>query len=119
MNAPCSVPAHRCRYQGPGVARHHVLGRGADGEYIQPELLLALCQPECHQAGVHRVLQAAGLDGPKPATPGVLISRIACNLAWLGWDRRGCVTLPAELLAGLAEVLGPIGRELRQAEVGG
>ena len=113
VNAPCTIPAPRCGYVGPGVGGHHVLGRGADGEYLQPEILLPLCQPDCHQRGVHRLLQIEGLDGPMDATPAVTVGRIGCALLWLGLDRSGVVTLPAEFLADCGGELVRASRALR------
>jgi hypothetical protein len=80
------------------VAGHHVLGCDADGEYVQPEILLRLCQPACHQAGVHRILQVEGLDGPMEVTPAVVVGRIGCTFHWLGLDRSGDVVLSAAFL---------------------
>lgn len=90
---------------------HHLLGRGADGRYLQPELLIPLCSPDDHQCGVHAVLKAAGLDGPMEPTPGVLIGRLACTFGWLDWDGTG-------VLAPVADVLGEVGRGLRRQEAG-
>jgi hypothetical protein len=120
MNGPCAVPAPRCGYCGPGVARHHLLGRDADGKYVQPELLLLLCQPDCHQGGIHRLLTLGALDGPMPATPGVLLGRIACTFRWLAWGSDPApVTLSGEQLRAIGDVLETIGRELRRAEGSG
>ena len=116
MNARCTIPAPRCGYVGPGVAGHHVLLCGADGEYVQPEILLRLCQPACHQAGVHRLLQIEGLDHPMEATPAVIVGRIGCSFRWLGLDRSGEVTLPAEFLADCGEELIRAFRNLRRGE---
>jgi len=118
VNAPCTIPAPRCGYVGPGVAGHHVLLCGADGEYVQPEILLPLCQPACHQAGVHRLLQIEGLDRPMEATPAVIVGRIGCSLCWLGLGRSGDVTLPAEFLADSGEELIRAFRNLRRTEGG-
>jgi hypothetical protein len=49
------------------------------------------------------------------ATPGVLVGRVAANFGWLGWDRTGTVELRCDLLAGIADVLGDVGRQLRRA----
>jgi hypothetical protein len=111
----CAVPAHRCTGPGP-VQLHHLLGRGADGRYVEPELLIPLCQPDDHQLGVHAVLKAAGVDGPMGATPGVIVGRVACAFGWLAWDRQGDITLPGEFLASVADVLGGVGRALRHQE---
>lgn len=116
MKTACVVPAPRCGYVGPGVARHHILGRAADGSYVQPEILVAFCQPDCHQAGIHHILSRAGLDGPMEPTPGLLVCRIAANLGWIGQHRTGDVVLFAELLAEIADVLWGVGSELRDAE---
>lgn len=120
MNGPCAVPAPRCGHIGPNVARHHLLGRGADGGYVEPEIFLYLCQPVCHQGGIHRLLALEALDGPMPATPGVLVGRIACTLRWLGWGTDPApVTLPGEQLRAIGDVLQTLGRELRRAERSG
>jgi hypothetical protein len=116
VNAPCTVPAPRCGYAGPGVAGHHVLLCGADGEYVQPEILLRLCQPECHQAGVHRLLQIEGLDSPMKATPAVIVGRIGCTFHWLGLDRSGDVVLSAEFLDDCGGELVRAFRNLQRTE---
>jgi hypothetical protein len=116
MTGPvCVIPSRRCPHEDP-VQLHHALGRGADGRYIKPEILVPLCQPDCHKMGIHAVLRSAGLDGPMEPTPGVLVGRLGCTLGWIGGRGKGDVTLPAKLLCELAEVLGPISRELRRAE---
>lgn len=119
MNGACAIPAPRCGYCGPGVGGHHVLGRGADGNYVQPEILLSLCQREggtCHQGGIHRLLRAAGVEGPMPATHGVLVLRIAATLGWLSIGRSGDLLIPCTFVADLADVLGEVGRDLRHQE---
>ena len=116
MNAPCTVPAPRCGYIGPGVADHHVLLCGADGEYVQPEILLPLCQPACHQAGVHRILQIEGLDRPMEATSAVIVGRIGCTFHWLGLDRSGDVVLSAAFLDDCGAELIRAYRALRDHE---
>ena len=119
MNGACFVPAPRCGYVGAGVGGHHVRGRGADGRYVAPEILIPLCQREgatCHQGGIHRLLQTAGVDGPMQATHGVLIVRIATTLGWLSIGRSGDLVVPCAFLADLADVLGRIGRDLRRQE---
>lgn len=119
MNGACLIPAPRCGYVGPGVGGHHVLGRGADGRYVQPEILVPLCQREgatCHQGGVHRLLVAAGVEGPMEATHGVLVLRIATALGWLSIGRSGELLVPCGFVADVAEVLGVIGRDLRCQE---
>jgi hypothetical protein len=98
------------------VAGHHILLCGADGEYVQPEILLRLCQPECHQAGVHRILQIEGLDAPMEATSAVIVGRIGCSFYWLGLGRSGEVTVPAGFLADCGEELIRASRNLRQTE---
>ena len=118
MNAPCTVPAPRCGYVGTGVAGHHVLGCGADGGYVQPEILLPLCQPACHQAGVHRILQIEELDAPMEATPAVIVGRIGCSFYWLGLGRCGEVTVPAAFLADCGGELIRASRNLRRTERG-
>jgi hypothetical protein len=100
------------------VANHHVLLCGADGEYVRPEILLRLCQPDCHQAGVHRLLQIEGLDSPMEASVAVIVGRIGCALLWLGLGRSGEVTLPAEFLADCGGELIRAFRNLRHAERG-
>lgn len=95
---------------------HHVFGRDAGGRYVQPEVLVRLCQPKCHQAGVHRVLTSQLLEGPMEATPGVIVGRAAVNLGWLAWDRPSTIILPGAFLADIADVLGETSRRLRQAE---
>ena len=117
MTRACSIPAPRCGYEGPHVQLHHVLLRDERGRYVAPEILLPLCSPDCHQGGVHRLLAAAGLEAMVPSTRGILVGRIAVTLGWLGLHRTGDVAVPASFLAGLADVLGSIGRELRQKEV--
>jgi hypothetical protein len=112
----CWIPAPRCGHEGPGVAGHHVLGCDETGAYIEPEILVSLCQPDCHQGGVHRLLKAEGIDGLRPATPGVLIGRIGVTLSWLGIPGTGELTIPDWFFAALAEVLLQISRELRRAE---
>jgi hypothetical protein len=98
------------------VQGHHMLCCGVDGAYVQPEILVPLCQPDCHQAGVHHLLRLAGIGDPMEATPGVRVERIGVNLGWLVWDRPATVTLPGALLADVADELGRIGRELRRSE---
>jgi hypothetical protein len=95
------------------VAGHHVLLCGPDGEYVQPEILLPLCQPACHQAGVHRLLEIQGLNSPMEVTPAVVVGRIGCSLYWLGLGRCGEVRLPARFLADCGEELIKASRGLR------
>jgi len=105
-----------------GAARvaqgHHVLGRGADGNYVSPEILAALCSPDCHQVGIHQLLAKAGIDGPLEPTPGVLVGRIGCFLGWLAWPHHGelvvpdLIEVPGSLLVEIADVLARISREL-------
>lgn len=119
MNGACLVPAPRCGYVGAGVGGHHVLGRGADGRYVAPGIVIPLCQREggtCHQGGVHRLLRAAGVEGPMEATHAVLILRIATTLGWLSIGSSGDLVIPCSFLAGLADVLGRIGRDLLREE---
>lgn len=117
MNGRCWIQAPRCGYQGNGVGRHHLLGRDETGAYVQPELLVALCQPDCHQAGVHRLLGLADLDGNREPTPALILRRLAINLRWLAWHEpvpaSGTLldTWPA-LIRAVAEQLDVIGREL-------
>lgn len=119
MNGACSIPAPRCDYVGPGVGGHHMLGRGPDGRYVLPKILVPLCQREggtCHQGGIHRLLAAAGVEGPMAATNGVLVLRIATTLGWLSLPRTGEIVLPCAFIAETADVLGEIGRDLRHQE---
>ncbi len=111
----CAVPGHRCPGSGP-VQLHHVLGRDEHRRYIEPAIVVPLCQPGCHQLGVHELLRTQGLDGPKRATPGVKIARLAATLGWLGGDGQGEVILPATFIVGCAELLGPLGRNLMAGE---
>ncbi len=114
----CSIPAPRCGYEGAHVQCHHVLTRDELGRYVEPVILLPLCSPDCHQGGVHRLLAAAGLDAMVPVTHGIVVGRIAVTLGWLGLHRSGDVAVPASFLAGLADVLGPIGHDLRRCGEG-
>jgi hypothetical protein len=116
----CAIPWHRCPHEDP-VQLHHVLGRDEQRRYVQPEILLPLCEPNCHQLGVHEILKAAGLDGPMPVTRGVLLGRLGCAVSWLVWDGRedGSITLPAAFFVRQAEFLGPLSRVLRDEEAGG
>ncbi len=99
-----------------GVQRHHMLGRDADGAYVQPEIRVSLCQPDCHQGGIHPLLRHNGIGDPMEATPGVRIERIAANLGWLVSDRPPTVTLPGAFVVEVADELGRIGRGLRRSE---
>lgn len=112
----CSIPAPRCGYAGPGVQLHHVLGSDETGHYIEPQILVPLCQPGCHQHGVHRLLAAQRLDGTMPATPGVIVGRIATTLGWLVWTREGVVSLDAALLSACIDVLAEVAHDLRRGE---
>ena len=118
MKSACLIPAPRCGYAGPGVEGHHVLGRDAAGAYVKPEIILPLCDrwDGCHQAGIHRLLRAQGLDGPMAPTLGVLLGRIAVTLGYVGLARTGSVLVPSAFLADTADVLAPIGYALRQLE---
>ncbi len=117
MNGMCAIGAPRCGHIG-AVERHHLLGRGADGAYVEPQLLVALCG-ECHQSA-HRLLGLAGLDGRREATPALLLRRLAVGLRWLAWTEpvppSGAVLVgwPA-IVRGVAEVLDQLGRELEAA----
>jgi hypothetical protein len=57
-----------CGGHGP-LHRHHVTGRGSDGEYLDPDLLVGLCWP-CHH-DVHDILRMIGCDNPGSVEPGV------------------------------------------------
>jgi hypothetical protein len=50
------------------------------------------------------------------ATPAVIVGRIGCSFRWLGLDRSGEVTLPAEFLADCGEELIRAFRNLRRGE---
>jgi hypothetical protein len=56
-----------CGGHGP-LHRHHVTGRGCDGDYLDPELLVGLCWT-CHH-DVHDILRTIGCDTPGSAAPG-------------------------------------------------
>lgn len=111
----CAVGEHRCGREGP-VQLHHVLGRGADGAYIEPIILLPLCQPDCHQRGIHELLRAEHLDGRRSATDGLLVSRVGATCGYLGGNGQGVVTVPAAFFCGLARHLWPLGRRLMAEE---
>jgi hypothetical protein len=111
--ARCAVPPERCTPSGQ-VQAHAVLGRGDDGHYIKPVVLIALCEPDDHQLGVHHLLRREGLDGKRRPSLGVLLGRIGCAFAWLGWSRKGEVALPAEVFADLGACLLAWSRELRE-----
>jgi hypothetical protein len=98
------------------VDDHDVLGRDETGAYVAPRILLPLCQPDCHQGGIERLIAAEHLDGPMKATPGVLLGRIACSFSWLGFPGTGVVCVESDFFGGLAELVGPIGRDLRRKE---
>ena len=116
MSGPvCVIPSPRCPHVDP-VHLHHVLGKGGDGRYVKPEIVVPFCQPDCHKMGIHAVLRSARLEGPMEATPGVLVGRVGATLGWIGGQGRGDVVLPAKFLCELAEVLGPISRDLRRHE---
>ncbi|MHB1582210.1 MAG: hypothetical protein ACYCU7_03230 [Acidimicrobiales bacterium] len=120
MIRACAIPAPRCGFVGRGVQLHHILVCDEHGAYVQPEILLPLCGRSggCHQDGIHRLLAAQRLDGPMPATPGVIVGRIAVTLGWLVWRRSGTVTLDAALLTDLCDVLAKVGFDLRRREAG-
>jgi hypothetical protein len=52
------------------------------------------------------------------ATSAVIVGRIGCALAWLGLDRSGEVTLPAEFLADCGGELVRASRNLKEAKPG-
>ena len=110
----CVTPSPRCPHRGP-VQLHHVLGRDEDGYYIAPIIFVPLCQPGCHQRGIHEVLRRAALDGKRTPTDGLLLGRVGATFSWLGAGS-GDVLLPATFFAGVAEVLCPISRRLLEAE---
>jgi hypothetical protein len=62
------------------------------------------------------LLRTADLDAMVYPTPGILVGRIVVTLGWLGLQRTGDVVVPAAFLAGIADVLGPIGRDLRRRD---
>lgn len=111
----CAVPAQRCPHEDPGQL-HHALGRDEHSGYVDPVILVPLCQPGCHQLGIHELLRAQGLDGPRRATIGLRVARLAVTFAWLGGDGQGEVVLPARFFAGCAELFGPLGRKLMAEE---
>lgn len=112
MRPPCAVPAHRCPHEDP-VQLHHVFGRDEHGHYVEPFVLLPLCQPEDHQRGVHMLLGRHRLGGSQEPTLGVLLGRLGCALCWLGWDRKGEAVVPASFAAGAGEWLLEQSRQLR------
>lgn len=111
----CAVPAQSCPHVDP-VQFHHALERDEHRRYIEPLILVPLCQPGCHQLGVHELLRAQGLDGPMRATLGLKVARLAVTFGWLGGDGQGEVVLPARFFVGSAELLGPLGRKLMADE---
>jgi hypothetical protein len=60
--------------------RHHLTGRGNDGEYLDPDLLVGLCWL-CHH-DVHDILRTIGYDSPGSVEPGV-IGRMTARLVRL------------------------------------
>lgn len=116
-DALCAVPPERCRYPGQ-VQNHALLGRDQDGHYVEPVVLVPLCEPDDHQLGVHHLLLREGLDGKRRPSLGVLLGRLGCALAWLGWGREGEVMLPADVFADLGTWLLAQSRELREREGG-
>ena len=92
------------------------LGRDEHRGYVEPITVVPLWQPGCHQLGIHELLRAQGLDGPKRGTLGLKVARLAVTFAWLGGDGQGDVTVPAQFFAGSAELLGPLGRKLLVAD---
>jgi hypothetical protein len=69
-----------CGRQRP-LHRHHVTGRGRDGDYLDPGLLVGLCWP-CHH-DVHDILRTIGCDNPGSIEPGVT-GRMTTRLVRLG-----------------------------------
>ena len=111
--AVCAVPAHRCSHEDP-VQYHAVFGKDASGHYVGPVVLVLFCEPEDHQRGVHFLLDREHLGGRREPTLGVLLGRLGCAFAWLGWDRKGAVVLPAEVFAEVGCWLIERSRELRE-----
>lgn len=115
--ARCAVPPERCNDPGQ-VQNHAVFGRDQDGHYIEPVVLVPLCEPDDHQLGVHYLLERDGLDGKCQPTLGVLLGRLACLFIWLGWGREGRVTLPTGFFAALGAWFLAWSRQLRERERG-
>jgi hypothetical protein len=57
-----------CGGHGP-LHRHHVTGRGSDGEYLDRDLLVGLCWT-CHH-DVHDILRTIGCDSPGSVAAGM------------------------------------------------
>jgi hypothetical protein len=88
------------------VDRHHLILK-VRGNYPYPDLWALLC-PACHR-GAHVVLRSADLERADALTPALVDGQVASFLGWLAW-RGEVVTIPAELLSGLALLLERNGR---------
>jgi hypothetical protein len=112
-----------CLFCGePFDDRHDVTGRGGDGCYLDPQLLVALCHSDHELAGDD--LRTTGLDAP-PAGGTFLelleyrLARIACFLGRLGETLQGPLGDFVRLLArhmarwraGLAGAIAALDRD--------
>jgi hypothetical protein len=98
-------PCLRCGRFGE-VVRHHLTLRGDDGAYLH-EWLWALLDPDCHR-GQHNLLQRAGLEVVETVTSSVVLGRVAAFLVWMAWPWPGrpeLVSIPPEVMAGIARVI--------------
>lgn len=86
----------------PAQEWHHCTGRGPDGEYLDPELVVPLTE---RQHGLeHQMWRATGIDRASGSTRVIRTQRLACLLLRLGHEK-GTVTVPTSFLLGIGNLL--------------
>lgn len=81
---------------------HHVSGRGPDGHYFDPDLVVPLTRRQ--HVVEHQLWRAGGIDKAKGSIRVIRHRRIATLLCRLG-RKEGNVTLPASFFLALGKFL--------------
>lgn len=86
----------------PAEEFHHVSGRGPDGHYLDPDLVVPLTRRQ--HVIEHQLWRAAGIDKVKGSVRVVRLQRIANLVCRIG-QGEGTITLPATFFLSLGRLL--------------